>query len=104
MTKQKSQNKRKWFALGAILLGAVYVVGGLWLLSWTSQKRSAALGSPTAARAGLPSPTAKAPTAVVDNPGASATTPAALSSSPDGLFRLTVVHSNDTWGYVRPCG
>lgn len=25
-------------------------------------------------------------------------------SGPSGPLSLTIIHTNDTWGYVRPCG
>jgi 2',3'-cyclic-nucleotide 2'-phosphodiesterase (5'-nucleotidase family) len=30
--------------------------------------------------------------------------PAAPAGAQTGPFELTVVHSNDTWGYLDPCG
>lgn len=33
-----------------------------------------------------------------------ASSPVAPDGTPTGPFELIVVHSNDTWGYLDPCG
>jgi len=52
------------------------------------------------------------PTPKLDNPSPLAAPPAALKSpvasptvaSSPAFFQLTVLHTNDTWGYLLPCG
>jgi hypothetical protein len=40
-----------------------------------------------------------------DTPPPSPTPTARPEGSPEGaVFSLTIVHTNDTWGYTRPCG
>lgn len=33
-----------------------------------------------------------------------AASPVAPAGTPTGPFELTILHSNDTWGYLDPCG
>lgn len=34
----------------------------------------------------------------------SASRPETVSLADSGVFTLTVLHTNDTWGYILPCG
>jgi len=102
-------------ALGALLLGALYLVIGLGLLTSTSRanRSAAAPPSPTVASQPLrePTPTWGAVRASPTVPAVPSPTPipdrqvSPTPAPPVGdLFHLTVIHSNDTWGYTRPCG
>jgi hypothetical protein len=103
MTKPTTKRKTGvWLALAGLLVGIAYVGVGLWALSQTSSARSsadAAIPSPTAAPVEEPSPT---PT----QPAVPTATPQQLTVDlpPGERFDLTIVHSNDTWGYTLPCG
>ena len=104
----KSTPKRRtgpWLALAALFVGIVYIGAGLWALSRASSARSSAhtttANSPTA----TPAPVDR-PSATPTQPTAPTATPrqAAMDLPPGQRFDLTVVHSNDTWGYTLPCG
>ncbi len=111
------------WVLGAIALGLLLTGGGIWVLSWQAQTSSAAIAQPTAThiRAALPTwtatlplpPTASSTPQPTPTPTslATATRPASPTPSPTASrvaastpLELAIVHSNDTWGYVQPCG
>ncbi len=119
------KNKGVWLALGAVLLGGLYVALGLWLLGRQPVQNGGrrATATPTGTPIIPPRPTVaptpvRLPTLTVvhvtrPTPLPSPTVPPTPTSSPamvasptltTELFLLAVVHSNDTWGYVRPCG
>ena len=108
-----------WLALGAVALGILLTGIGLWTLGWRpqSQPAAAAVNEPTATRivAVLPTATMPPPTATPTEPPPTATatrtpgapTPFPTASQvpgPSESLELAIVHSNDTWGYSRPCG
>jgi hypothetical protein len=92
-----------WLGVGALALLAV----GLIQLSKEAQparvpKRTSPQASPTV---DLSSPL----TAAMSSPLAAATTVATAKPSPTSTasaadFQLTVLHTNDAWGYLLPCG
>jgi hypothetical protein len=126
-------NTGRVIALGAILLGLLCIAAGIWLLNWTPKGASvaAAIAEPTtplpaAPRHQTPAAQAVKPTHTVV-PVATSTlppdvkeTPSERSEDPEhrvgptptatpvpiksGPFHLAIVHSNDTWGYLMPCG
>ena len=98
-----------WLAPVAILLGLVCIVAGFGLLTWRPGSVSAA--GRTASLAALPTPTAiQLPTLAlmvtsVPTPPPTLTAKQPISLAETGAtFTLTIVHSNDTWGYTEPCG
>jgi hypothetical protein len=117
---------RGWLALGAVLLGLLYVVAGVWVLSRSSSARAARLepqetatpvlpATPTAlataTRRPDPTPTPQASNTPVEPTSTATSTPlpSPTASKPvvepgDGILDLTIVHTNDAWGYLLPCG
>ena len=103
-------------SLGAILLGFLCIVGGIWLINSTPERTSVAaataqpMATPTATATPLPTETATETTETARTvaPTATATTPPnTTESTPTARgesFRLVILHSNDTWGYLMPCG
>lgn len=113
----RKHNPPLWVPI-SIALGLTCIVAGFGLLTWTPRSTSLAQREAAQARlsameqtgaAALPtlvmmvtSAPAEAPTLTVS---ASPTATQAVSLSETGAtFTLTIVHSNDTWGYTRPCG
>jgi hypothetical protein len=116
-------NDRRWVALGAIAVGILVVATGVWVLNWGAQAPPAAVAntvaSPTAGRLARLNETATA-TATATAAPTSTRTPIPLPTytttpSPDvalptpvgvtdGTIPITILHSNDTWGYTLPCG
>ena len=102
-----------WLAPAAIVLGLACILVGFSLLTWTP---SATSGVRAGTGDATPLPTAPLPTratmvtsgpAPVSSPTAapSSTLFRAVSLAETGAtFTLTIVHSNDTWGYTLPCG
>jgi hypothetical protein len=98
-----------WLAPVAILLGLVSIVAGFGLLTWRPGSVSAS--GRTTSLAGVAPPTAiQLPTLalMVTSAPTPLLTPVAkhpVSLAETGAtFTLTIVHSNDTWGYTEPCG
>jgi hypothetical protein len=125
------ENRRGGLALGVILLGLACIVVGFGLLTWTPRDASVALAmaTPQITPTLLPASVSHATRTV--EPSATPTdalTPSRLPTlallatptntplpsptpvrnplvTPEGTsLALTIVHSNDTWGYTRPCG
>ena len=115
-----SKSKTKWIALGAALLAVLYMGGGLWLLSRTSNQSAAvaAVSTPTpetqppSATPTVGSIPSAIPTVIIalNTPTAVPATPTAdvqaatVTPSAGGDHTFAIVHSNDTWGYTMPCG
>lgn len=75
------------------LLEILFVVTsalGLLLVGWAVFTGSTSVPTPT------PVPPTAAPTPTPTRPPTPTPTPQPIT--------LTVLHTNDTWGYVRPCG
>jgi len=122
-------DRRGGLALGAILLGLACIIVGFGILTWapkdTSVARAVAIPSDSLASTQLPSATP-----VLESPATSTVTlkisqfptlaliatptntplpsptptPKALVLPEETSLALTIVHTNDTWGYTRPCG
>jgi hypothetical protein len=100
-----------WLAPAAIVLGLACIIVGFGLLTWTPGSASGALAE-TGDAASLPA--ASPPTValmVTPTPVWSPTVPPASAmfrevslAGTGATFTLTIVHSNDTWGYTLPCG
>ena len=120
--RSDTQNKNGWMALGAIGLGVILTLVGIFLLSWSSEATDRSLAQTAATATWTVAPTALfTPSPVPSStPVPPTSTPTPVQPAPtftpamavqptstipaDGLFQLTIVHSNDTWGYTRPCG
>jgi hypothetical protein len=102
-----------WLAPAAIVLGLACIIVGFGLLTWASGSTSEALAE-TSDAASLPA--ASLPTRALmvtsgSTPVWSPTVPPFSAmfrevslAGTGATFTLTIVHSNDTWGYTRPCG
>jgi hypothetical protein len=140
MTKRAAQKKR-WLALGVIVLGAACIAAGVGLL--LPKSGSAVVGrvaaatqttAPTATETATPVPTWTPTSTATVTPASTETPPRAFSTQtpvptlallstpaytpeplptpaqgaggpPEGTaLALTIVHTNDTWGYTEPCG
>jgi hypothetical protein len=64
----------RWWAAGAVLLGLAAIVAGMWLLGLTPARASRGTAS------------------------------LAPAMDEKGPIDVRIVHSNDTWGYILPCG
>ena len=115
-----SASRTRWMALGAAVIAVLYIGGGLWLLSQTSNRNAAVAAvstptpekqppsaTPTAGSTPSAIPTVvialNTPTAVPATPTADAQA-ATVTPSAGGDHTFAIVHSNDTWGYTMPCG
>lgn len=104
-----------WFPILLLLIGLAVPAGGLWFLSTTNHAPDVAAAMhtsvpqpsatatpvpPTAASNAMPTvnaePTPVAPTATP--------TVAPAAAPPEEAIEIAIVHSNDTWGYILPCG
>lgn len=106
--RQKSRGPspavRALLALGVVfgVLGAV--AGGLWAMTPKETPTAVAQSTSTPTLTPTPRPTSTAtavpsPTPLPETPTVTPTpTPAAEP------FTLTLLHTNDTWGYTQPCG
>jgi hypothetical protein len=111
----------KWIAYSIILLGILCIPVGIAILSWTPKPATTAANAEPAqivlplvgssplstlvAKSPLPTATATrvvAPTRTLP-PQVTPETPTPVPLA-DGLFHLSIVHTNDTWGYTLPCG
>ena len=113
------RNTGQAIALGAVLLGILCIVAGIWLLNRTPNEAVLAAATPALATA-APAPTralaptvarptntvvlALTPTLPPDVQDAAPTPTATSIPLQSGLFHLAILHSNDTWGYLMPCG
>ena len=116
-------NTKSWLAFAAILLGFILTgIGGLLILSWLPRTASAdpvvtalpatSVATPTAEKPEQdkgPNPAAATPTLTPTSLLTRAKSTLAAPEEPTplpagGTFRLTVLHTNDTWGYLDPCG
>jgi hypothetical protein len=103
------KNIPRWLAPAAIVLGLICIVAGFGLLTWRPGSVSAS--GQTASSAVLLTPTAiQVPTLALMVTSAPTPLPTPTAKQPVSLaetgatFTLTIVHSNDTWGYTEPCG
>ena len=94
---------RALLALGVVLVVLGVVAGGLWAMSpkATSTVVAQSTSTPTLTPTLRPTYTSvptSTPTPLPPTPTAVATLP------PAEPFTLTLLHTNDTWGYTQPCG
>ncbi|MBC7252193.1 MAG: hypothetical protein H5T62_18185 [Anaerolineae bacterium] len=72
---------------------------GMLFVGWAAFLERAPQPSPT------PTATATAVAAATSSPTPTSTPTASPSpTSEPSAFELTILHTNDTWGYVYPCG
>ena len=97
------RNTGKRVGLALLVIGLLlYAFVGLWLISRPQRTDSAAAVAVTPRSTQPPTATTMLPTWT---PVPTLVVPSPTPEPPDdGLFRLTIVHSNDTWGYTLPCG
>ena len=105
--KVRLQSDAPWrtlLALGIVAVVAALIAAGLWAMSPRSIPAAVAEATPTAMATATRHPTYTA------TPSPSPTLPPATPSpTPQPTvrqepFTLTLLHTNDTWGYTRPCG
>lgn len=107
--------RHSWFPIILLLIGLLVPVGGLLFLS--TKNRPPAVAAATRTLAPQPSVTAtpipptvapnEMPTAAIDPTRVApiATPTASPAAAPPGeAIEIAIVHSNDTWGYILPCG
>ena len=117
MTHTPKPRKGRWLALGAVLLGLLYVTVGIWALSRSSERMAASYATATppsmptstvkpdqGAGASTPTPPLATPAPATTSAPLPTATRSSTSASVEGTFSLHVVHTNDTWGYTLPCG
>jgi hypothetical protein len=104
-----------WFPIVLLLIGLLVPAGGLWFLSATNRPPAVAgvtrtpVSQPSATATTAPptaTPNAMPTTNVEPTRVAPAATPTvAPAAAPLGeAIDIAIVHSNDTWGYILPCG
>lgn len=98
-------SRSPWFPILLIVIGLGYGIGGLWFLTFAARRPSVV----AAAQTPSPQPTATAvpfpPTWTPTLPPTATTLPTPpATAGPQVLTHVTIVHSNDTWGYTLPCG
>jgi hypothetical protein len=117
-SSSEEPNTPAWTAWAAIAVGFLVVAIAVWMSS-ASQRTVLANATATAGALASQRPTSTTgsvptvqviltatllPTAV-PTPTPTSDDPAlAPSPTPEGQIELAVVHSNDTWGYILPCG
>jgi hypothetical protein len=102
----------RWLAALALLTSLLVVGGIAWWMGWRAGTREQVHPAPpTTALASSPTPADTATAGPTALPEASPTAtrpkfsfPGELGHSDTSLYSLTIVHTNDTWGYTRPCG
>ena len=112
----KRRQSPRWLAIAGVLLGLLYVGGGIGYLSWSSRRapggaaptspastpvtvsRQATLDAAATSMASLRATAAAQPT-----PTHTPTPRPTVTLAPE-LTEIVVLHSNDTWGYTLPCG
>jgi hypothetical protein len=62
------------------------------------------LSSPLSVAPNAPQPVETPPTMASPLPSPTIDVLPTLSTGPSSPFQLTVLHTNDTWGYLLPCG
>lgn len=92
-----------------LFIGLVFVLAVGSLVGCASGVPTVAVSTSTAAPTATPLPPTRAPTVLPTATEAPAATssPAPLPTATAGaqaLTRITVLHSNDAWGYTLPCG
>ena len=109
----KREHRAPWLPILLIVIGLGYGVGGLWFLSCGGRRPAVAAATqtpdpqPTATPTVLPpTPTPSAPPTanVVPTSTLAPTASPTAVALPNALTQITIVHSNDTWGYTLPCG
>jgi hypothetical protein len=107
--------RRSWLPIVLILIGLAVPAGGLWFLSTTNRPPAAAAATytpvpqPSATATSIPptSTPSAVPTASTNPTHTAPTvTPTAspAAAAPGEGAEIAIVHSNDTWGYLLPCG
>jgi hypothetical protein len=110
-TRCPSNRHVSWFPILLIVIGLGYGVGGLWLLSWHGRRPPVAAAThtpqPQSAATATALPSTSTPTVPANIVPTSTPAPTASPTvvvRPAALTQITIVHSNDTWGYTLPCG
>ena len=109
------QPQTGWIALGVVMAGLLLALVGVWLIGWGPNARAisaAKSATPTSAPPIIitkiiqwPSPTTAATTTPLPTATPLQPTPTVTQTTlPGETLDLVIVHTNDTWGYTRPCG
>lgn len=105
--------RSNWFAVLLILIGIAVPAGGLWFLSTMNHPPAAivATHTPVPQPSATPIPATATPSATPTvnfaptRVAPTATPTASPAAAPPGEeIEIEIVHSNDTWGYILPCG
>ncbi len=98
-------NKKHRVVLAAISASITLAVIGVWYVIVTIQPEPVTLPTATVAVATAPFVTKVVTAAPTNTPIPPANTPSPTPTPTiNAPLTLAVVHSNDTWGYVQPCG
>jgi len=109
----KRERRAPWVPVLLIVIGLGYGIGGLWFLGCAGRRPAVAAATqtpepqPTATPIVLPpTPTPSAPPTAKVVPTSTPTPTASPTAAalPVALTQITIIHSNDTWGYTLPCG
>jgi hypothetical protein len=106
--------RHSWIPILLLVIGLAVPAGGLWFLTATNRPPDVAgaatstpVPQPSATATPIPATASPIPTVTIDPtpvvPTATPTT-APAAAPPGEAIEIAIVHSNDTWGYVLPCG
>jgi len=93
---------RALLALGIVFGALGAVAGGLWAMAPRATPPVVAQSTPAPVATSTTRPTSTA--TAVPSPTPLPQTPTPTPTSPAQPFTLTLLHTNDTWGYTEPCG
>jgi hypothetical protein len=115
--------RHSWFPILLLLIGLAVPAGGLWFLTAANRAPSVAVATSTsvpqlsATATPIPATASTIPTVNIDPTlvgptlvaptlvGPTSTPTVAPAAAPPGeATEIAIVHSNDTWGYILPCG
>lgn len=105
--RRDNTNRLPWFPILLLVIGVS--IGGSGLLGCAAQRLTVAVATQAPpVTATSPSPTHTAtipPTATMAQTPTSPPAPVPTATAgPQALTHITIVHTNDTWGYTLPCG
>ncbi len=110
MSRRPARRQRNTHSFWFPILVAIGVsLGGWSFLGCTPQRPAVAVATQTPGATATPLPPTHTPTipptaTVVPTPTSSPPPLPTATAQPQVLTHITIVHSNDTWGYTLPCG